>query len=106
MPGRVRSPQVPILRCHVARAEINLKKIWKDLDLIWFEPSRSFINTLHSAVIDGNRFQKLHRNAPDAEWLTTRFVGIKMQDASAFEPFLRLSKDYLAGVPIPDLKQH
>ncbi len=32
-------------------------------------------------------------------------MGIKLQDAGAFEPFMRLSRDYLAGVPIPDLKQ-
>jgi hypothetical protein len=52
-----------------------------------------------------DRFLRLHRNAPDAEWLTTRFVGIKLQDAGAFEPFLRLSRDYLAGVPVPALRQ-
>ena len=51
------------------------------------------------------QFGPVYRNAPDAEWLTSRFVGIKIEGAGAFVPFLRLLRDYLAGVPIPVLKQ-
>ena len=64
--------------------------------------ARRRLQEIKCTAID--RFSWLHRNAPDAEWLTTRFVGIKLSCAGAFEPFLRLSRDYLAGVPIPALK--
>ena len=54
---------------------------------------------------EDDHFGPVYRNAPDAEWLTSRFVGIKIQGARAFEPFLQLLRDYLAGGPIPVLKQ-
>ena len=54
---------------------------------------------------EDTQFGPVCRNAPDAEWLTSRFVGIKIEGAGAFEPFLQLLRDYLAGGPIPVLKQ-